>query len=144
MLELKENFSILVIDDEADVRETLCEFLTLFPKVKTIVQAQDGSDALRKVANQKFHIIVTDLMMPKMKGLEFIEHLRAQERSFKVKEKPTPIIILSANVTSAEVKKALQNGIKYVMTKPCSAEQFVEKIQDVCKKEYGIELQVDL
>jgi CheY-like chemotaxis protein len=140
---MSESVSVLVVDDEVDVRETLCSFLELFPEIDHIIEASDGTDALRKISNQSFKAIITDLMMPKMGGIELIKNIRQNEK-MKKPEKPVPIVILSANVTGDEVKKALGLGIKYVMTKPCSAEQFVEKVQEVFKKEYAIDMDVDL
>ena len=68
--------------------------------------------------------------MPNVRGIEFIRNLRAQEKREKP-ENPTPVIILSANVTGEEVQKAIHFGIKYVVTKPCTAEEFINKITEV-------------
>jgi two-component system chemotaxis response regulator CheY len=144
MLSLKDPISVLVVDDEEDVRETLCSFLELFPGIAKVIQAENGSDGIRKIQNQKFNIIVSDLVMPKMNGIDFIKNVKAYEKSTRPKEDPTPILILSANVTSKEVKEALGMGVRYVMTKPCTADQFVTKIQEVFKKEYNLDLDVDL
>ena len=72
-------------------------------------------------------------MMPNVRGIEFIQNFRAQEKRQR-KEIATPIIILSANVTGEEVKKAIHFGIKNVVTKPCTAEEFIQKITEVLVK----------
>ncbi len=128
-----EKLSILVVDDETEIRDTLKTFLDMMDIFDFIVEAKDGSEATRKCQNQSFDIIVTDLIMPNVRGIEFIQSLRAQERRIR-KEKPTPIIILSGNVTGDEVKKAIHFGIKYVVTKPCTAEEFMNKVSDVLVK----------
>lgn len=128
-----EKISILVVDDEEDIRGTLKMFLEMMEVFDFIVEAQDGSEAIRKCQNQKFDVIITDLMMPNIKGIDFIQNFRAQEKREKI-ENPTPIVILSANVTGDEVKKAIQLGIKHVVTKPCSAEEFINKITEVLIK----------
>jgi CheY-like chemotaxis protein len=125
-----EKLSILVVDDEDDIRETLRMFLEMMEVFDFIVEAKDGSEATRKCQNQKFDVIVTDLLMPNVRGIEFIQNYRAQEKRER-KENPTPIIILSANVTGEEVTKAIHFGIKYVVTKPCTAEEFISKVTDV-------------
>ncbi|MAX67589.1 MAG: response regulator [Bacteriovoracaceae bacterium] len=125
-----EKLSILIVDDEDDVRETLKMFIEMMKVFEFIVEARDGSEATRKCQNQKFDLIITDLMMPNVRGIEFIQNFKQQEKREKV-ETPTPIVILSANVTGEEVQKAIHFGIKYVITKPCTAEEFIQKITDV-------------
>lgn len=130
---LGEKLSILIVDDEEDIRGTLKMFLEMMEVFDFIVEAKDGSEAIRKCQNQKFDVIITDLLMPNIRGIEFIQNFKAQEKREKV-ENPTPILILSANITGDEVKKAIQFGIKYVITKPCSAEEFINKITEVLVK----------
>ena len=135
-LELRpgEKLNALVVDDEDDIRETLKMFLQMMGIFTFIIEAKDGGDAYRKCQVQKFDLIITDLMMPVVKGIDFIRSYKAHEVREKMTENPTPIIILSANVTGAEVTKALKFGVKYVITKPCTAEQFIAKVTDVLIK----------
>lgn len=128
-----QKLSVLVVDDEEDIRETLRMFLEMMELFTFIVEAVDGSDAFKKAQNQQFDLIITDLTMPKMKGIELISNFRAYENSIK-REKKTPFIILSANVGAAEVKQAIEMGIRNVVTKPCTADAFVSKVQEVLKK----------
>lgn len=130
---LGERLSVLVVDDEDDIRDTLKAFLDMMEVFGFIVEAKDGGEAIRKCQNQSFDVIITDLMMPGVRGIEFIKHYKAQERREKPEE-PTPIIILSANITGEEVKKAIELGIKHVITKPCSAEEFINKVTEVLVK----------
>ncbi|MBT4791774.1 MAG: response regulator transcription factor [Halobacteriovoraceae bacterium] len=134
-LELKpeQKLSILLVDDEADIRETLRMFLEMMELFDFIVEAADGSEATRKCQNQEFDIIITDLLMPNVRGIEFIQNFKAQQ-SRKKKDDITPIIILSANVTGEEVTKAIHFGVKNVITKPCTAEEFISKVTEVLMK----------
>lgn len=134
-IELRPNqkLSVLVVDDEADIRETLRMFLEMMEVFTFVVEAVDGSDGFKKAQNQQFDFIITDLMMPKVKGIEFIENYNAYENSMK-KERKTPFVILSANVTGDEVKRAIEMGVRYVITKPCTADQFIQKVQEVLIK----------
>jgi YesN/AraC family two-component response regulator len=137
-----QKLSVLVVDDEDDIRETLRMFLEMMEVFTFIVEASDGSDALRKTENQKFDLIVTDLMMPKVRGIQFIEKHRREEKKANENGPFTPFVILSANVTGEEVQKAIHFGVKHVITKPCSAEDFVKKIQEVLVKEVRSKIKV--
>ena len=121
---------VLLVDDDNDVRESLAEILKDMGVFSTIVEAVDGKDGFYKYQNQAFDIIITDLVMPKVSGLEFIQNL------FGFKEKATPpIILLSGNLTGAEVQKSIKLGVKYVLVKPCSEEQLVNKVEQVLKSD---------
>jgi YesN/AraC family two-component response regulator len=129
-----EKLSVLIADDEVDIRETLVAFLEMMDCFTFISEASDGAEAYIKYQNQNFDFVITDLMMPKVRGIEFIERL---QKDCARKKKPlTPTMILSANVTGDEVKKAIPLGVKYVMTKPCTAEQFIDKVAEVIQKEF--------
>lgn len=134
-----EKLSVLVADDEEDIRETLVAFLEMMDCFSFIVQAADGAEAFLKVQNQNFDFIITDLMMPKVRGIELIQNINRED---KRKKKNTPMMILSANVTGDEVKKAIHFGVKYVMTKPCTAEQFMDKVTEVIRKEFRTRVKI--
>lgn len=136
-----EKLNVLVVDDEGEIRETLITFLESMDIFSTIIEASDGAEAMRKCQNQQFDVIITDLMMPKVRGVEFIINYRDFVRRNKIEEK-SPIAILSANLTSAEVKKALSFGVKYLLAKPCSIEDFINKITEILVKERRDKLKV--
>ena len=129
-----ERLHALVVDDEGEIRETLIAFLESMDLFTTIIEASDGAEAMRKCQNQQFDVIITDLMMPKVRGTEFIINYRDFVKRNKV-EAPSPIAILSANLTSTEVKKALSFGVKYLLTKPCSIEDFINRVSEILIKE---------
>ena len=125
--------SILLVDDEQDIRETLSAFLEMMGVFESIIEAFDGGDAIRKCKNQTFDMIITDLNMPNVKGIDFITHVRRDEKRLALKEK-SAVIILSANVTGEEITKAVSFGITDIITKPCTAEEFISKVSEVLVK----------
>jgi YesN/AraC family two-component response regulator len=124
--------SVLIVDDEADIRETLKMFLEMMEVFTFIVEASDGSDAFQKVQRQQFDLIITDLMMPKVKGIELIQNIKKHEKKENLTE--TPIIILSANITGDSVVEALQLGVKTALTKPCKTDDFIDKVEEMLLK----------
>lgn len=127
-----EKLTVLVVDDENDIRETLVTFLEMMEVFSFIIEASNGSEASMKLKNQSIDFLITDLMMPKVKGIDLVQILKEQDERKKTN---TPIMILSGNITGEEVQKAIHFGVKYVMTKPCTAEQFVKKVEEVLLKE---------
>lgn len=116
----------LIIDDDEDIRDSLAEILNELEIFTSIVQAKNGIDGLQKMLNQKFDVIVTDLAMPKMTGLEFIKKINKDNFNFI-----QSIILLSGSLTGTEVQEAIKLGVKNVIVKPCSEKDFVDKVTKV-------------
>ncbi len=89
----KEYKQILVVDDSISTREIEKSILEL--DGYSVEMAVDGIDALEKMRNQYFHLILTDIQMPRMDGLTLIENVRRQE-----KFSDTPIVIVSSEINN--------------------------------------------
>ena len=131
-----ERLSVLIVDDETDIREALSSFLDMMELFNFVVEAADGQEGMVKVQNQSFDLIITDLLMPKTSGIDFIKQAKAHITATGVKPKNIPaFIVLSGNLTGDEIKKAQSLGVKYALTKPCTAEDFIRKVAEVMKAE---------
>ncbi len=98
----KREYKILVVDDSFTTRQIEQTILSLEDyKVDTAV---DGIDALEKIKNQKYDVIVSDIKMPRMDGCVLIENVRRQELN-----KDTPIIVVSS-VYESEIKNRFMNA----------------------------------
>jgi len=98
----KKEYSILVVDDSYTTRQIEQTILSLEDyKVDTAV---DGIDALDKMKNKKYDVIVTDIKMPRMDGCVLIENIRRQEEN-----KRTPVIVVSS-VYESETRERFMNA----------------------------------
>ena len=109
--------SVLIIDDEPDIVDIIEAKLTKY-QVK-IVTANDGFNALFKVGNQAFDLILTDLKMPGRDGLFVLEHIRKSKFN-----KDTPVIAISGFIGAEEIKKLSANKVSAVIVKPIIGENF--------------------
>lgn len=108
--------SVLIIDDEVDIVEGLSEALVgLFENVS---KAQNGEEAFSLAINQKFDLIISDIMMPKMKGDDFLRKLR-------MKGIHTPIIFITGNGSKDNLISALRLGAVDFIEKPFDIDQFL-------------------
>lgn len=89
-----------------------------------VTEAEDGLDAMRKLATQKFDLIITDLNMPIMDGLKLIKRIRddAVHRS-------TPIIVVTTERGAEDRARALALGANAYVTKPIRAPEIVENVK---------------
>ncbi|HAL55715.1 MAG TPA: response regulator [Bacteroidetes bacterium] len=110
--------TVLVVDDSATVRKFVAASLSL--KGFRVITAADGMEALEKMPQEKFDLVITDLNMPDMDGFEFIKNLRETPEYAGI-----PIIILSSIVDQEEKDRGLQLGAYSYIEKPFS----VEKVQ---------------
>ena len=102
--------SVLIVDDNALIRQALCELFTREGEFDVCAEAGDGKEAIEKA--QLFHpnLIVTDLSMPVMNGLE--------EARALMKLMPTvPVIVFTAFVSSALEKEAAASGVSAIISK---------------------------
>lgn len=89
---MAEMTHILLVEDTPAVREVLTrQFQALGVKVSAV---EDGKEALERVAHNRFDLILTDLNMPEMDGLQFAKALREQEHDLGIR---TPVVLLTAN-----------------------------------------------
>ncbi|MGQ9632518.1 MAG: response regulator [bacterium] len=112
--------TICVVDDDADVRETLCDVLQE-SGYKTI-GFPDGPRALQRLEKEPVDIVITDLMMPEMDGLELLE-------SIKEIDPELPVIIITGYATVERTIEALRRGANNFITKPFKAEDIIEIVR---------------
>lgn len=90
-----------------------------------ISNAADGAEALMLADNTKFDLILLDIMMPEMDGLEVLRKIRAGTTN-----KLTPVIIMTAYGDSANVRKAVEYGANDFIVKPVEQVSFRKKVID--------------
>jgi DNA-binding NtrC family response regulator len=100
---------ILIVDDEEGMRRLLSRVLTREGYDTSTVSS--GAEALRLVANERFDLVVTDIKMPEMDGLQLLEELKEYEPSL-------PIIVITAYGTIENAVQALRSGAYDYIAKP--------------------------
>jgi signal transduction histidine kinase/ActR/RegA family two-component response regulator len=116
--------SILVVEDDSINRELMLFMLKEY--VKTIITVPSGSDALLACAQHTFDVVLTDIQMPDMDGLELFEKLRAQNDKL-------PIIAITGNALSQERNLYLEMGFNHVLAKPFTIQELVSTLGQFAK-----------
>jgi two-component system chemotaxis response regulator CheY len=91
-----------------------------------VIEADDGVDAMRKLAASKFDIVVTDINMPIMDGLKLVKRIRSDEH-----HKNVPIIIITTEGSQEDRSRALALGANAYITKPIQAPQVIAKVKEL-------------
>lgn len=111
-----KNISILYVDDETCMRENVVEYLSYY--CDYVYEAQDGKEGFEVYEKVKPDIIITDITMPKMNGLEMVEKIRKNDEK-------TKIIIATAYLENEFLLKAIELGLVKYLTKPITEEKLL-------------------
>jgi two-component system, chemotaxis family, chemotaxis protein CheY len=124
---MAETLHALVVEDSPTMRQLIVFALSRI-KVLKIVEADDGVDALKKLSQQHFDILITDINMPMMDGLKLVSMVRKDEV-----HKDIPIIIITTEGAQEDRQRALSLGANAYITKPIQAPQVISKVKDLLK-----------
>jgi two-component system chemotaxis response regulator CheY len=115
----------LVVEDSPMMRQLIVFALGRMRELE-IVEADDGVDALRKLATGRFDIVLTDINMPIMDGLKLVRRLRTDPAY-----KDVPIIIITTEGAQEDRQRALALGANAYLTKPIRAPLVVAKVREL-------------
>lgn len=124
---MAETLHALVVEDSPTMRQLIVFALSRI-KVLKVVEADDGVDALKKLSQQHFDILITDINMPMMDGLKLVSMVRKDEV-----HKDIPIIIITTEGAQEDRQRALSLGANAYITKPIQAPQVISKVKDLLK-----------
>jgi two-component system chemotaxis response regulator CheY len=115
---------VLIVDDSAAIRKILLRVLsqTDLP-IGQVIEASDGVEALKALQGASVGLILSDINMPNMDGLQLLTKLQESPEWKKV-----PVIMITTEGSQAKVLEAVQLGAKGYVRKPFTAEQIKEKV----------------
>ena len=116
---------ILVVDDEASMRRGISDNLEF--EGFEIAEAANGFEALEKLQEQQFDLLVLDVMMPKMSGFDVCKQMRQQQID-------TPVIFLTAKGEEIDKVLGLELGADDYMTKPFSIRELSARIKAILRR----------
>jgi len=117
--------SILLVEDEENLHDALRLNLELENYVVT--SAYDGNQALKAIGDEYFDLVILDVMLPGMDGINVAETIR-------VRQNPVPILILSARNSSADRVLGLKKGADDYLNKPFNLEELLLRVQKLIDK----------
>ena len=118
---------ILIIDDNAHIRTMLAGILRAIG-INLIIEAGDGAEALQILRTNRIDVVLTDLAMGPLDGIDFVRLLRNSPDS------PTqrvPVIMITGHSTMRRIEEARDVGVDEFLTKPLTARGVVHRLQQV-------------
>ncbi|MFA5311354.1 MAG: response regulator [Candidatus Omnitrophota bacterium] len=117
---------ILVVDDQFQNIELLEAYL--IPQGYEIVKASSGEEALEKLKDNQIDLILLDVMMPKMSGIEVLKNLRADEKT-----KAVPVVMVTVLKETEDKVKALEAGCDDFISKPVDKVELLARVKSMLK-----------
>ncbi len=118
---------ILVIEDEKDIQELLQIYLKR--EGFEVYSASDGEAGLRKACQERYDVILLDLILPKVDGLEICRNLRSRPDTADL-----PIIIITARVEESDRVVGLEMGADDYITKPFSPREVLARVKALFRR----------
>jgi two-component system chemotaxis response regulator CheY len=118
---------ILIVDDHEPMRKII---KTILRKVgfEDMEEAENGREALSKLKEKKFDVVLLDQNMPGLSGIELLKLMKQDEQL-----KNIPVIMITAETSKEKVLEAIQLGVSEYIVKPFTAETLKKKIESVIK-----------
>lgn len=139
LLEFGKNIKILYVEDEASIREEVIEFLSNY--FDNVVSAVDGLDGLNKYKNSEFDLIISDIRMPKMDGIEMCKEIKNLNNEQN-------ILIMSAHSDSHYLLTLIDIGVDNYIIKPIDDNKLIQTLYKISKRvidsKYSLEYQEKL
>jgi two-component system, chemotaxis family, chemotaxis protein CheY len=116
---------VLVVDDSATMRSLLVSTLEEIDGIET-VQASNGFEALKALPMQSFDLVLTDINMPEINGLEIVHFIKNNQTYRNI-----PLVIISTERGQADIQKGLALGAQKYITKPFDPEQVKKTVKEL-------------
>jgi len=119
------NFKFLVVDDSPTMRRIVSNSLQQLG-YNSLVEAEDGKDAVGKLESDKFDFVITDWNMPNMTGLELTKYIRSEPKFADL-----PVLMVTTRGMKQDVVEALQAKVNNYVIKPFTPQVLKEKIDQI-------------
>jgi two-component system nitrate/nitrite response regulator NarL len=131
MRETHDQVNIVIADDHPVFRLGLRKLLEAEPGVHVVGEAADGQEAVRMVRQYKPELLLLDISMPKMQGLDAL-------RDLSKSESPTRTIVLTASIAREQIIEALQLGAHGIVMKHAATDLLIKSIRSVMAGQYWV------
>ncbi|MFQ5882189.1 MAG: response regulator [Candidatus Methylomirabilales bacterium] len=117
--------TFLVVDDSATMRQLITLTLKRM-KGCEVVEAADGTEAAARLRSETFDLVITDIKMPQMDGLQLVRHIRQD-----LKLQDLPVVVITTKGEDGDRDAGLQAGANAYLTKPLSGPMLIQLIESL-------------
>ncbi len=135
---MSESATILLVEDDRPLLDGIADLLEVsdIGYSLQVIKTTDGEEGLQAVAKYEPDLVISDIMMPRMGGFEFLERLRSQQPWVHI-----PVIFLTARGTPTDVIKGRLSGVELYLTKPYDSDELLQMVRSQLNR--AVQLQGD-
>jgi len=126
---------VMLVDDHAMVRMGFRLLLDASPDMRVVAEAESGEDAVRRIDEARPDVVVMDISMPGIGGLEAVRRILAKDPAAR-------ILVLSAHEDAMHARRVLQAGAAGYLTKRSAAEALIQAIRQICQGKTFLEPEI--
>jgi excisionase family DNA binding protein len=130
---LGTQLKVLVVDDEPEIREVICNAIDSMEIGAEIDTATDGYEAGMKVERSRPHLVVLDLKMPGMDGFEVCSKIKGDEVLAGIK-----VLAMTGYYTQENVARITECGANGILSKPFTRDQLLDKMDEIVGEEFPV------
>ena len=120
---------VLIVEDSAVVQQFLVYVLSSDPEIRVIGTTNNGEEALEFLKQEKPDVIILDVMMPDISGLEVLRYMRREPSLLSI-----PVIVVSAKSMPGDIKIGFEAGASMYLTKPVGFLELKQAVEKVLQK----------
>ena len=121
----KKPYTVLVVEDNPDIRHYI---LSLLVSEYNVLEASNGVESIEKSLQHLPDLIISDLMMPKMDGIEMCSKLKNDQRTSHI-----PIILITAKTTAMDIQEGYESGADDYIIKPFNASVLISRVKNILR-----------
>lgn len=125
---MTNNVKILLVEDDPSLRMIICETLEI--EGFKCICAEDGLEGLKKFSEEEFDVLIADIMMPHIDGLEMVARIRQRNKTL-------PILFLTAKSSVENVLEGFNAGADDYLRKPFSIKELIVRVKSLYSRAYG-------
>ncbi len=126
-IQINPSYTLLIVDDSRVIRRMMHKIL--YSCGYTILEAQNGAEAIQKVAEENVDLMLLDMQMPDMTGLDALKQIKQDEKNFHL-----PVFMISSTLDIEVMRDAYKAGVLDYFKKPFSPEELKLKVEQVIRQ----------
>ena len=128
---MKNKINVLVVDDNVSSISMISKYFSSHAVIKVVDSACDGEEALKKIRSKEYDVILLDIILPKIDGLEILDIMSKEHIKGRV-------IVLTSYNKEETIRKVSDYGISYYMLKPFDLKVLEKRISEVANSELEV------
>jgi DNA-binding NtrC family response regulator len=123
---MEDTKKLLIVDDEETLTFSLYQYFILAKQNYEVVTAASGEEAWDKINRERFDLVITDIKMPGMSGLELLAQIKKHYPQLEV-------IVMTAYGSEDKKEEAMRNGATFYLEKPFEMKEIRQRVMDILK-----------